>query len=76
MVELDWVKPGAALENAWFDNVHGREYGRVAMVGEKTWQEWAAKLISPVKKNSVRYFDLAQRAQAIAWVKEGEQRQV
>jgi len=72
MADLNWVKPGAALENGLFDIVHGREYGRVAMVGEKTWQEWAAKLISPVKKKGVRYFDLALREQAMAWVQEEE----
>ncbi|MBF9253453.1 STAS/SEC14 domain-containing protein [Pontibacter sp. 172403-2] len=76
MADLDWVKPGAALENALFDIVHGREYGRVAMVGEKTWQEWAAKLISPVKKKGVRYFDLTEREQAMAWVQEQEQHEV
>ncbi|MCX2739467.1 STAS/SEC14 domain-containing protein [Pontibacter anaerobius] len=71
-LDLNRVKPGAALENAFFDLVHGREYGRVAMVGEKVWQEWAAKLISPVKKKGVRYFDLHEREQAMQWVQEGK----
>ncbi len=72
MVSLSWVKPGAALENGLFDVVHGREYGRVAMVGEKVWQEWAAKLISPFKKKGVQYYDLHEREQAMRWVQEGE----
>lgn len=73
MVNLSWVKPGAALENALFDLVHGREYDRVAMVGEKVWQEWAAKIISPVKKKGVRYFNLADREKALRWVQTGEE---
>lgn len=71
-LDLNRIKPGAALGNALFDLVHGRKYGRVAMVGEKVWQEWTAKLISPVKKKGVRYFDLHEREQAMQWVQEGE----
>lgn len=72
MVGLEWVQPIAAIENGLFDVVHGLDYGRVAMVGEKKWQEWAARLISPVKKKGIRYFDLAEKEQAMAWVQEGE----
>lgn len=70
MMSLKWVKPGAALENALFDLVHGREYGRVAMVGEKLWQEFAAHIISPVKKEGVRYFTMSEKEQAKQWVLE------
>ncbi|MCC9166747.1 STAS/SEC14 domain-containing protein [Pontibacter harenae] len=72
MVDLDInnLNPVAAIENGMFDVVHGLDYGRVAMVGEKKWQEWAANLISPVKKKGVRYFDLAEKEQAMAWVQE------
>lgn len=71
MVDVAWVQPVAAIENGLFDMIHGLDYGRVAMVGEKKWQEWAAKLISPVKKRGVRYFDLAEKGQAMAWVQQG-----
>ncbi|WP_347159732.1 STAS/SEC14 domain-containing protein [Pontibacter chitinilyticus] len=52
--------------------VHGLDYGRVAMVGEKQWQEWAANLISPVKKKGIEYFDLAEKEQAMTWVQKWE----
>ncbi|GHA74450.1 SpoIIAA family protein [Pontibacter akesuensis] len=72
MVDLDLgeVNAVAAIENGMFDVVHGLDYGRVAMVGEKKWQEWAANLISPVKKKGVRYFDLSEKKEAMAWVQE------
>jgi hypothetical protein len=73
MENLTWVKPGAALENALFDLVHGRAYDRVAMVGDKVWQKWAANLISPVKKKGVRYFDLHERERAMRWVQTGQE---
>ncbi|QCR23607.1 STAS/SEC14 domain-containing protein [Pontibacter sp. SGAir0037] len=74
MVDLDLTQlsPVAAIENGLFDVVHGLDYGRVAMVGEKKWQEWAAKLISPVKKKGVRYFDLEEKEEAMVWVQEEE----
>jgi hypothetical protein len=71
MVDVAWVQPVAAIENGLFDVIHGLDYGRVAMVGDKKWQEWAAKLISPVKKRGVRYFDLVEKEQAMAWVQQG-----
>ncbi|MDX5436824.1 MAG: STAS/SEC14 domain-containing protein [Pontibacter sp.] len=71
-LHLSGIKLGAALENALFDLVHGREYGRVAMVGESLWQHAAAKLISPVKKKGVRYYTLAEKDQAMKWVLEEE----
>jgi hypothetical protein len=72
MKDVNWVQPIAAIENGLFDVVHGLDYGRVAMVGEKKWQEWGARLISPVKKKGVRYFDMAEKEQAMKWVLEGE----
>lgn len=72
MVDVKWVQPVAAIENGLFDVIHGLDYGRVVMVGEKKWQEWAARLISPVKKKGVRYFDLADKVQAMKWVREGD----
>ena len=71
MLGVKWVQPMAAIENVLFDVVHGLDYGRVAMVGEKLWQEWAAKLISPIKKYGVRYYDLEEKDLAMRWVMEG-----
>ncbi len=56
------------IENAIFDLIHGRQYGRVAMVGDKQWQEWTARAASPVKKKGIKYFDLADKAIALQWV--------
>ncbi|WP_299703332.1 STAS/SEC14 domain-containing protein [uncultured Pontibacter sp.] len=72
MVDVDWINPVAAIENGLFDIIHGLDYGRVAMVGEKKWQELSAKLASTVKKHGIRYFDLADKQQAMKYVLEGE----
>jgi hypothetical protein len=73
MVNFEGWQPGSFVENGVFDLVHGQEYGRVAMVGEKQWQRWAARLAAPVKKEGIKYFDLSDREKAMAWVlAEGE----
>jgi len=68
MTDFDGWEPGSFLENAFFDLVNGREYGRVAMVGNKKWQKWAAQLASPVKKEGVHYFHLTDKESAMRWV--------
>lgn len=61
-------KPGSFLENALFDLVHGRKFRKVAMVGEKDWQRWAAGLADLVKAGRVRYFPWSEREFAKAWI--------
>jgi hypothetical protein len=56
------------VENAIFDIVHGRKYGKVVMVGEKSWQHLAAIVASPVKKKGVKYFSMVNRELAIDYV--------
>ena len=72
MVEFDGWKAGSFIENGIFDIKHGRQFGRVAMIGEKKWQEWAARLASPVKREGIKYFDTSERELAMKWVKEPE----
>jgi hypothetical protein len=49
---------------------HGREIERIAIVGEKSWQEWMACVAKPFVKSEVRYFDQAQAGEARSWVLE------
>ncbi|WP_207425289.1 STAS/SEC14 domain-containing protein [Pedobacter sp. SYSU D00535] len=57
------------LENGLFDLVHGQKFGRVAMVGERQWQEIAARVASLVKRKGIKYFELGDREIALLWVK-------
>lgn len=68
MVDFSGWQPGSFLENALFDLVHGRKFKKVAMVGEKDWQRWAAGLADLVKSGSVRYFPLSEKEFAMAWI--------
>jgi len=70
MIEFDGWEIKSFVENAVFDIKYGSQFGKVAMVGEKIWQEWAARLASPVKKEGIKYFDIKDRELALKWIKE------
>lgn len=67
---LGW-DPAAAWEDFRFDWEHGKQVERVAMVGEKKWQEWMTKLGAIIAATEVKYFDHADLASAERWVTEG-----
>ncbi|MCW3111269.1 MAG: hypothetical protein JWQ09_5775 [Segetibacter sp.] len=70
MVDFNGWEVGSFIENAVFDIIHGRKFGKVAMVGEKIWQEWAARLASPVKREGIKYFDISEKELALKWIKQ------
>lgn len=60
---------------AWDDYEYWRKYGkdieRVAIVGNKRWEDWMTKLAKLFMKGEVKYFDDSQLDDAWAWVREG-----
>jgi len=65
---------GWALSAAWEDFKFGLEHfadiERLAMVGDKKWQQGMAVFCKPFTKAAVRYFDHADAAQARTWLDE------
>ncbi|MBB5211237.1 STAS/SEC14 domain-containing protein [Microbulbifer hydrolyticus] len=63
---------GWEIRAAWDDLKlglkHGRQFNRVAMVGDKQWQEVAAKVGSWFIGGEAKIFD--DRAQAVAWLEQ------
>ncbi|MEZ5319684.1 MAG: STAS/SEC14 domain-containing protein [Vicinamibacterales bacterium] len=47
---------------------HSRDIERIAMVGEKTWQEWMAKICKPFTKATIKYFEAGEVDAARAWI--------
>jgi len=64
-------EPGAAWEDLKFGLRHYSDFERIALVGDRRWQEWMAILCRPFTRAEVRYFDAAALGQAWAWVREG-----
>jgi hypothetical protein len=66
---------GWDLHAAWDDFklgvAHYDDFERIAMVGDKEWEAWMARLCRPFTKASVRYFDASDVEGALAWLREG-----
>jgi SpoIIAA-like len=61
--------PKAAWEDFAFDRAYADKVERVAMVGEKSWQEWMTRIGSFFVNADVQYFDSSDLAEAKRWVR-------
>jgi len=61
---------GWELRAAWDDVKiglkHGNQFERIAMIGNKQWQEWAVKVAGWFTSADVAYFE--DEAEAVAWL--------
>ena len=62
---------GALWEDTKFAMQHFADIERLAMVGEKKWQEGMATFCKPFTKATIRYFDHADAAEARKWLARG-----
>lgn len=54
-----------------FDLKHHNDFSRIAMVGDKKWEEWMARLSKPFTSAMVRYYDVSERDMAMRWASGG-----
>ncbi|SEA12006.1 STAS/SEC14 domain-containing protein [Microbulbifer marinus] len=67
--EMEGWEPRAAWDDFKLGVKHGREFNRVAMVGNRRWQEMAAKVGSWFIGGEARYFE--DEGEAMSWLMEG-----
>lgn len=64
---------GWDLQAAWDDFKLGMEhysdFERIALVGDKAWEQWMAKLCRPFTRAEVKYFDASDMDAAMRWAK-------
>lgn len=60
----------ALWDDFQFGLQHNSDFERVALVGDRQWEEWMARLCQPFVKASVRYFDANAIEAAWAWLGE------
>jgi len=58
----------AAWEDTKFGMRHFHDIERLAMVGEKAWQQGMAMFCRPFTKAEVRYFDTSAAEDAESWI--------
>lgn len=65
-----WDSFDAFWQDLKFDVKHGGDFGRIAVLGDSTLEEWGTILSKPFFGGEVRYFDLKDRPAARAWLSE------
>lgn len=65
--EESW-EPEAILEDLKVDIKHASDYEKIAVVGEKKWQELITKAFKPFTGAEVLYFDLEDKQEARKWI--------
>jgi hypothetical protein len=63
-------QPAAALDDLKFSMTHRNEIERIALVGNKKWEEWVAKLGKLLVHCDVRYFPDTELDAAQRWLRE------
>lgn len=58
----------ALWDDIKFSTKHCNDLERIALVGEKRWEEWMAKVCKPFTMAKVQYFDAAQIEEAWQWL--------
>ncbi len=60
----------ALWDDIKFSTTHCTAFDRIALVGDKTWEKWMAKVCVPFTMAKVQYFDVSEMDKAWAWLAE------
>lgn len=68
MVDFTGWETTAFWKDMKMDMKHANDYEKIAMVGEKKWQDWMAQFMEPFTSAEVKYFDVSQKEEALNWI--------
>ncbi|MEM7143543.1 MAG: STAS/SEC14 domain-containing protein [Verrucomicrobiota bacterium] len=71
MTQFHGWEMAALWEDIKFDAKHHADIERIAMIGDKKWEEWMAKFCGPFTQAEIKYFDHEDAANAAPWLAEG-----
>jgi hypothetical protein len=60
----------ALWDDIKFSTTHCTKIERIALVGDKAWEKWMAKVCMPFTMAKIRYFDASEIDQAKEWLAE------
>jgi hypothetical protein len=61
----------ALWDDVKFATTHCTKIERIALVGDKAWEAWMARVCKPFTMAKVQYFDSSKLGDAWTWIKEG-----
>jgi hypothetical protein len=62
--------PMAMWDDIKFATTHCTKFDKIALVGDKTWEKWMAKVCAPFTMAKIQYFDAGDIDKAWAWLQE------
>jgi hypothetical protein len=60
----------ALWDDIKFSTKHCLDIERIALIGDKKWEEWMAKVCKPFTMAKIKYFDVSEIEAAKAWLAE------
>lgn len=66
--DLQNIEPSALWEDVKFDAAHQDSYQRIAVVGDRAWQDWGTRLSKPFFQAQMRFFSPEEQNDAVAWL--------
>lgn len=70
--QVEGVQPSAVVKELSFDVTHRKDFRRCAIVGDRTWQKWAARLGNFLFEGEVEFFESGNQADAWAWLESAQ----
>lgn len=70
MENFDGWEMKTFLEDIKFSLSHRNDFKKIAMVGEKKWQEWMTDFMKPFTSAKIKYFRTEERIDARKWIEE------
>lgn len=66
--DLEGIELKALWEDLKFDSKHADDFSKMAVVGNKKWEEWLIKASKPMTSGEIKFFELSDKEKAIEWV--------
>ena len=63
-----WEDTAAFWKDLKLDNEYIGFFDRIAVVGDKKWQEWGTRLVNPITKEELQFFPLSNAEIAWNWI--------
>lgn len=64
---------GALWRDLKFDVEHQRQFGRMAVLGDKRWEKWGSEASNLVFPGETRFFEGEALDEALRWLREPQQ---
>lgn len=63
-----WKSTAAFWKDIKLDVQYIGKFERIAIAGDRKWQQWATRLLNPLTRSRMRFFDLDDTDEAWNWI--------